>query len=62
LSGGGEIQCRFALAHLPLIVGAALPLASDKAQRDALNNQRFTDTYIHASQEPWIQFYPGIGL
>jgi hypothetical protein len=37
-------------------------MTSDKAQRDALNNQRFTDTYIHASQEPWLQFYPGIGF
>src|SRR5215475_11700153 len=37
-------------------------MTSDKAQRDALNNQRFKDIYIHASQEPWIQFYPGIGF
>jgi hypothetical protein len=35
-------------------------MTSDKAQRDALNNQRFQDIYIHASQEPWIGFYPGI--
>ena len=37
-------------------------MTSDKAQRDSLNNQRFQDIYIHASQEPWIQFYPGIGF
>jgi len=37
-------------------------MTSDKTQRDALNNQRFTDTYVHASQEPWIQFYPGVGF
>jgi len=37
-------------------------MTSDKAQRDALNNQRFKDIYIHASQEPWIEFYPGIGF
>ena len=28
----------------------------------SLNNERFQDIYIHASQEPWIQFYPGIGF
>jgi quercetin dioxygenase-like cupin family protein len=37
-------------------------MTSDKAQRDSLNNERFKDIYIHASQEPWIQFYPGIGF
>ena len=37
-------------------------MTSDKVQRDSLNNQRFRDIYIHASQEPWIQFYPGIGF
>ena len=37
-------------------------MTSDKAQRDTLNNQRFKDIYIHASQEPWIEFYPGIGF
>jgi anti-sigma factor ChrR (cupin superfamily) len=37
-------------------------MTSDKAQRDALNNQRFKDIYIHASQEPWIKFFPGIGF
>jgi hypothetical protein len=37
-------------------------MASDKAQRDSLNNQRFKDIYIHASQEPRIEFYPGIGF
>jgi hypothetical protein len=35
-------------------------MTSDKTQRDAINNQRFKDTYVHASQEPWIQWYPGI--
>ena len=35
-------------------------MTSDKAQRDSLNNERFQDIYIHASQEPGIQFYPGI--
>ena len=37
-------------------------MTSDKTQRDALNNERFRDIYIHASQEPWLQFYPGIGF
>jgi hypothetical protein len=37
-------------------------MTSDKAQRDAANNERFQDRYVHASQEPWIQFYPGIGF
>jgi hypothetical protein len=37
-------------------------MTSDKAQRDSLNNQRFQDIYIHASQEPSIEFYPGIGF
>jgi len=35
-------------------------MTSDKTQRDALNNQRFKDTYVHASQKPWLQWYPGI--
>ena len=35
-------------------------MTSEKAQRDALNNERFLDRYVHASQEPWIEFYPGI--
>src|ERR1700724_3328742 len=35
-------------------------MTSSKTQRDALNNQRFQDTYVHASQEPWVQWYPGI--
>ena len=35
-------------------------MTSDKTQRDALNNQRFKDTYVHASQEPWLQWYPGV--
>ena len=35
-------------------------MTSDKTQRDALKNQRVKDTYVHASQEPWIQWYPGI--
>jgi hypothetical protein len=37
-------------------------MAIDKAQRDAVNDGRFKDIYIHASQEPWVQFYPGIGF
>jgi hypothetical protein len=37
-------------------------MVRDKTQRDAINNQRFQDTYVHASQEPWIEFYPGIGF
>ena len=37
-------------------------MTSDKAQRDALNNQRFKGIYIHASQESWIEFYPRIGF
>jgi hypothetical protein len=37
-------------------------MTSDKAQRDSLNNERFQDIYIHASQKPWIQFYPGVGF
>jgi quercetin dioxygenase-like cupin family protein len=39
-----------------------IQMTSDKAKRDALNNERFKDIYIHASQEPWIQFYPGVGF
>ena len=34
-------------------------MASDKAQRDALNNQQFKDIYIHASQEPWDRVLSG---
>jgi len=37
-------------------------MTSDKIRRDALNNQQFEDIYIHASQEPWIEWFPGIGL
>jgi quercetin dioxygenase-like cupin family protein len=37
-------------------------MTSEKAQRDALNNERFLDRYVHASQQPWIEFYPGIGF
>jgi len=37
-------------------------MTSDKTQRDAVNNERFKDIYVHASQEPWVQWYPGIGL
>ena len=37
-------------------------MTSDKAQRDAANNARFQDRYVHASQKPWIQFYPGVGF
>ena len=37
-------------------------MTSDKAQRDAANNERFQDRYVHASQKPWIQFYPGVGF
>jgi quercetin dioxygenase-like cupin family protein len=37
-------------------------MIGDKTQRDAINNERFKDIYIHASQEPWLQFYPGIGF
>src|SRR5262245_12153429 len=33
---------------------------SDKTERDRANNQRFRDIYVHASQEPWIPFFPGI--
>ena len=35
-------------------------MTGDKTARDALNNQRFRDIYIHASQEPWLEFFPGI--
>jgi hypothetical protein len=37
-------------------------MTSEKTRRDALNNQQFEDIYIHASQEPWIEWFPGIGL
>ena len=37
-------------------------MTSDKIRRDALNNQQFEDIYIHASREPWIEWFPGIGL
>ena len=35
-------------------------MTNDKTERDAINNQRFKDTYVHASQEPWLKWYPGI--
>ena len=35
-------------------------MSSDKTQRDLMNNERFKDIYVHASQEPWLPFYPGI--
>jgi hypothetical protein len=35
-------------------------MSSDKTARDQENNQRFKDIYVHASQEPWIPFFPGI--
>jgi len=35
---------------------------TEKLDRDQSSNAQFQDTYIHASQEPWIQFYPGIGF
>jgi len=37
-------------------------MSSDKTQRDVMNNERFKDIYVHASQEPWLPFYPGIGF
>ena len=37
-------------------------MTSDKSQRDAVNNERFKDIYVHASQEPWVQWFPGIGM
>jgi quercetin dioxygenase-like cupin family protein len=37
-------------------------MSSDKTQRDLMNNERFKDIYVHASQEPWLPFYPGIGF
>jgi hypothetical protein len=35
-------------------------MISDKTARDRANNQKFKDTYVHASQEPWLPFFPGI--
>jgi len=35
-------------------------MTSDKAVRDRANNQKFQDIYVHASQEPWLPFFPGI--
>jgi transposase len=37
-------------------------MTSDKTERDAVNNERSKDIYLHASQEPWVQWHPGIGL
>src|SRR3954464_11027144 len=37
-------------------------MSGDKTQRDLMNNERFKDIYVHASQEPWLPFYPGIGF
>ncbi len=37
-------------------------MSSDKTQRDLMNNERFKNIYVHASQEPWLPFYPGIGF
>ena len=34
-------------------------MSSDKTQRDLMNNERFKNIYVHASQEPWLPFYPG---
>ena len=31
-----------------------------KFERDQHSNVRFQDTYIHASQEPWLPFADGI--
>jgi hypothetical protein len=33
-------------------------MISDKTARDRANNQKFNDTYVHASQEPWLPFFP----
>src|SRR5947209_1667267 len=52
----------FAGTFWPLTNREEAQMTSDKTQRDSLNNQRFQDIYIHASQEPWIEFYPGIGF
>jgi hypothetical protein len=35
-------------------------MTGDKTARDRSNNERFKDIYVHASQEPWIPFFPGI--
>ena len=37
-------------------------MTSDKSQSDAVNNERFKDIYVHASQEPWVHWFPGIGM
>src|ERR1700720_2358921 len=37
-----------------------MQMISDKTARDRANNQKFSDTYVHASQEPWLPFFPGI--
>jgi quercetin dioxygenase-like cupin family protein len=33
---------------------------SDKTTRDRASNQQLRDIYIHTSQQPWLQFSPGI--
>jgi hypothetical protein len=33
---------------------------AEKSERDLSSNVRFQDTYIHASQEPWVPFSEGI--
>ena len=35
---------------------------NDKTQRDAATNERLEEIYIHASQEPWVEWYPGIKM
>ena len=34
-------------------------MISDKTARDRANNQKFKDTYVHASQEPWLPSFRG---
>lgn len=34
--------------------------ASDKTARDRASNVQLRDIYIHTSQQPWLQFSPGI--
>jgi quercetin dioxygenase-like cupin family protein len=34
--------------------------SSDKTVRDHASNEQLRDIYIHTSQQPWLQFSPGI--
>ena len=67
LAGSGvskheKVTCRAGVLPIGFVwvINGRKHMASDKAARDRANNQKFQDIYIHASQEPWLPFFPGI--